>query len=94
MVRTGGARGSPDVRGGLRKLATAGLLPGDLTGRLVRAVGFRNLLVHAYADLDLARVHAAAVRGPADLRDFAAALLANDGLPGPAEPPSQGADLR
>lgn len=75
--------GAPPTYGeAFRRLAGAGLLDEGLAGRLVRAVGFRNLLVHAYADLDLMRVHAAAVHGPADLRGFAAALLENEGLAG------------
>jgi uncharacterized protein with HEPN domain len=53
---------------------------GALADRLVRAVGFRNLVVHAYADVDLLRVHAAATDGPADLRAFTAALLRAEGL--------------
>ena len=68
--------GAPPTYGdGLRRLAADGLLDPALADRLVRAVGFRNLVVHAYADLDLARVHTAATSGPADLRAFAAALV-------------------
>lgn len=44
---------------------------GAATGR---AASFRNLVLHAYADLDLLRVHTAATSGPADLRPFLAAL--------------------
>ena len=69
--------GSPPTYGdAFRRLAAHGLLEGELAARLVRAAGFRHLLVHAYADLDLVRVHAAALAGPADLRGFAAALIA------------------
>jgi uncharacterized protein YutE (UPF0331/DUF86 family) len=71
--------GAPPTYGdAFRRLAAHGYLDGALAGRLVRAVGLRNVVVHAYADLDLAVVHAAAVTGPADLRAFAAALLAGD----------------
>lgn len=35
-----------------------------------RAAGFRNVIAHAYASLDMARVHRAASTGPADLRAF------------------------
>lgn len=59
-----------------RRLAAAGGLDRGLADRLVRAVGLRNLVVHAYADLDLVPVHAPARTGPADLRAFAVALLA------------------
>ncbi|MCA1671311.1 MAG: DUF86 domain-containing protein, partial [Actinobacteria bacterium] len=40
-----------------RMLAGARLIPGDLVQRLGRAAGFRNLVVHTYAELDLRRVH-------------------------------------
>jgi uncharacterized protein YutE (UPF0331/DUF86 family) len=66
--------GTPATYGdAFRTLAEHGHLEHDLADRLARAAGFRNLLVHAYADLDLTRVHAAAGQGPADLRDFFAA---------------------
>ena len=78
-VRSG--LGAPPTYGdAFRRLAAAGLLEAGLAGRLVRATGFRNLVVHAYADLDLARVHEAATSGPPDLRSFAAALVAAEGV--------------
>ena len=43
--------------------------------RLAKAAGFRNLVVHTYEHLDMARIHAAAKTGPADLREFLAALV-------------------
>lgn len=57
-----------------RRLAEHDLVAADLAERLARAAGFRNVVVHAYADLDLARVHEAATTGPADLRAFLAAV--------------------
>jgi uncharacterized protein YutE (UPF0331/DUF86 family) len=57
-----------------RRLATAGVLDENLAGRLVKAAGFRNVVAHAYEQLDLRRVHHAATSGPADLRAFLAAL--------------------
>lgn len=56
------------------RLGRAGAVDAELAARLSRAAGFRNLLVHAYGDLDLARVHRIARDGPADLRAFLAAL--------------------
>lgn len=52
----------------------------------VRAAGFRNLVAHAYASIDLARVHEAARHGPADLRAFVARVrdLASGGGRAPA----------
>jgi uncharacterized protein with HEPN domain len=40
----------------------------------VRAAGFRNVVAHAYETLDLARVHQAATKGPADLLAFVGIL--------------------
>ena len=51
-----------------------------LADRLVRAAGFRNVVAHAYDTLDMARVHEAANRGPADLLAFVALL--RDRAPG------------
>jgi uncharacterized protein YutE (UPF0331/DUF86 family) len=45
-----------------------------LAERLTRAAGFRNLVAHAYEDLDMARVYRSATQGPADLRAFLAAM--------------------
>lgn len=67
--------GSPPSYGdALRTLGEHGVIDRDLAERLARSAGFRNLVVHAYADLDLARVHAAAVHRPDDLLAFLGAL--------------------
>jgi uncharacterized protein YutE (UPF0331/DUF86 family) len=57
-----------------RRLAGAGVIDEGLGGRLIRAAGFRNVVAHAYDDLDMARVFRAAREGPADLVAFLAAL--------------------
>lgn len=57
-----------------RQLAAADVIDAELAGRLAKAAGFRNLLVHAYATLDLRMVHTVATVGPPDLRAFLAAL--------------------
>ena len=56
------------------RLRTAGVIDEALTTRLTAAAGFRNVVAHAYGQLDMARVHRAARNGPADLRRFLAAL--------------------
>lgn len=53
-----------------RRLTEAGELPAELADRLSRAVGFRNVVAHAYERVDMQRVHEAARTGPADLRAF------------------------
>lgn len=64
----------PTYADSFRMLTSARVIPSDLAQRLGRAAGFRNLIVHAYAELDLRRVHVTATSGPADLRAFLAAL--------------------
>jgi uncharacterized protein YutE (UPF0331/DUF86 family) len=67
--------GSPATYGdAFRLLAAHDVIEPAIAERLVRAAGFRNVLVHAYAELDLARVHAAAVEGPDDLLAFLGAI--------------------
>jgi len=56
------------------RLENAGIVEPQLARRLKRAAGFRNLIAHAYEQLDMARVHAAATDGPADLRALMAAI--------------------
>lgn len=69
-----GLGSSPTYGDAFRSLAAAGVVDAGLADRLARAAGFRNLVVHAYAEPDLRRVHAIAADGPADLRAFLAAL--------------------
>jgi uncharacterized protein YutE (UPF0331/DUF86 family) len=57
-----------------QRLRQAGVIADDLALRLGRAAGFRNVVAHAYDDLDMARVFRAASEGPRDLRAFLAAL--------------------
>ncbi len=57
-----------------RRLAGAGIVDDGLADRLSRAAGFRNVVAHAYDQLDMARVFRAAKDGPADLRALLAAL--------------------
>jgi len=44
-------------RGVFRALRREGLIPDDLSERLERMAGFRNVLAHGYADLITERVH-------------------------------------
>jgi uncharacterized protein YutE (UPF0331/DUF86 family) len=67
--------GTPSSYGdAFRRLEQTGAVDSALADRLVRAAGFRNLVAHAYETLDMSRVHAAATRGPADLRAFLAVV--------------------
>ena len=49
----------PDVRRSFTAVAETGLIDHDLAERLAPSAGLRNVLVHAYVDLDLARLVAA-----------------------------------
>lgn len=67
--------GTPATYGdAFRSLADDGVIEPSLAHRLVRAVGFRNAIVHAYENLDMGLVYDAASNGPADLRAFLAAI--------------------
>ena len=67
--------GTPPTYGdAFRRLAQVDVLDSDLAERLAKAAGFRDVVVHAYEDLDLDRIYRAAQDGPADLRAFLAAL--------------------
>lgn len=57
-------------------LARRGWYSRELGDRLARMAGFRSLLVHGYAELDLARVRDVAEHHLGDLEAFAAALHA------------------
>lgn len=56
-----------------RLLAADDVIDDELANRLARAAGFRNIVVHTYADLDMDQVYTAATRGPDDIRAFLAA---------------------
>lgn len=72
----------PTYADAFRALHRAGVLPADLADRLVKAAGFRNLIAHAYEDLDMGVVFRAARTGPADLRAFLRILAARSAPPG------------
>ena len=67
--------GTPQNYGdSFQRLAAAGFLAPGLAARLTRAAGFRNVVAHAYEQLDMGMVYRAAREGPADLRAFLKAL--------------------
>jgi uncharacterized protein YutE (UPF0331/DUF86 family) len=64
----------PSYGDAFRYLARHGRMDSALAERLARAAGFRNVVAHAYEQLDMERVHLAATSGPPDLRAFLRAL--------------------
>jgi len=57
-----------------------GFLPADLTQKMVKAAGFRNLLVHEYEKIDLQRLHHAVENNVDDLTEFLAAVFKKLGI--------------
>lgn len=57
-----------------------GILSADLTEKMVKAVGFRNLLVHEYERIDLKRLHQAAEKNVDDLMEFLSAVFDKVGI--------------
>jgi uncharacterized protein YutE (UPF0331/DUF86 family) len=57
-----------------------GYLSADLAERMVKAVGFRNLLVHEYEKIDLQRLHQAAEKNVDDLIVFLSSIFRKLGI--------------
>lgn len=57
-------------------LARHGVVPAELASRLRRAAQMRNLLVHAYDAIDMARVHQTYTESSHDLEQFCRAVVA------------------
>ena len=55
-------------------LVKEGIIEEDLSGKLQKAVGLRNVLVHLYREVDLGILANSATSGLNDLRDFARAI--------------------
>ena len=62
------------ARGAFLRLSEHGLLDAGLASRLGLAAGLRNLIVHEYAEVDLAVLSDAARDGLAELRQFGAVI--------------------
>ncbi len=67
----------PDtMAGSFEALERQGTLAGELADRMRRAVGFRNISVHAYRELDWEIVHSIATQRLGDFVEFARAIEA------------------
>jgi uncharacterized protein YutE (UPF0331/DUF86 family) len=60
-----------------RMLASEGVISQASAERMVKAVGFRNLAVHAYKEIDWRVVHAIATQHIDDFREFMREILAS-----------------
>ncbi len=56
-------------------LASLGLISPALASRMKKAVGFRNIAIHNYDDIDWHIVHSICQRNLNDFRDFTACIL-------------------
>lgn len=61
-------------------LSRAGILPKDLAPKLVKMAGFRNVLVHAYVDVDVALLAEVVRAHLGDLTAYANAVRAHLGV--------------
>ncbi len=59
------------------RLADVGLITESLAARMKAAVGFRNIAIHSYREIDWDIVHAIATDHLSDFEDFARAILAH-----------------
>jgi uncharacterized protein YutE (UPF0331/DUF86 family) len=57
-----------------------GYLNHDLTGRMVKAVGFRNLIVYEYGKIELEQVYEIAQNDITDLNEYLKAIIKKLGL--------------
>ena len=57
-----------------------GILDSVLTEKMVKAIGFRSLIVHEYGKIDVERVFEVARKDIQDLNDFLVAILEKLGL--------------
>lgn len=65
---------APGAAGTFAVLAREGVISAELSVRLAAAAGLRNILLHRYGQLDMARIHRAATTGVEDLLDFCRAV--------------------
>jgi uncharacterized protein YutE (UPF0331/DUF86 family) len=63
------------------QLQTLGILPSDLASRMKKAVGFRNIAVHAYQQINWKIVYAIITTRLSDFIDYARAVSLSVGLP-------------
>ena len=85
-LATMNAMAPPTAGDAFRALAEAGHLDSEIASAMVRAVGFRNVSVHDYVEVDWAIVMRIAVAGLDDLKAFG--RWAKDLLPPAATPRS------
>ena len=61
-------------------LRDAGLIDNELTNKLTRMVGFRNVIAHEYIDLSYKRTYEVLIKDHQDIKEFLAQLKKNSNL--------------
>lgn len=74
-------RDVPDYAAAIDRLAEMGILPQDFAARFRGVAGFRNVLVHGYLDVDVARLHGLLNNNLDDFSAFARHIRSYLGLP-------------
>ena len=64
-----------DSRDAFSLLQTAGILPVDLAQRMQQMVGFRNVAIHEYINLNLEVVHSIITKQLDDFRTFSSTIV-------------------
>lgn len=64
-----------ESRDSFRLLAEQKIIPGDLADRLCKMIGFRNILVHEYQDLDIEVMVEVIENNIGDLLNFSSCIL-------------------
>jgi|CXWL01.1.fsa_nt_gi uncharacterized protein YutE (UPF0331/DUF86 family) len=75
IIRLRGLGAPASTRDGFSLLVAGGVIKQDLANRLMRMVGFRNLAVHQYHNLDIAIVRAVIEKSLDHLLEFSALAL-------------------
>jgi uncharacterized protein YutE (UPF0331/DUF86 family) len=74
VIADQGYRQATSYRSAVEILEEEGLIDADLSQRLAKWMGFRNVLVHFYIDIDHGRSYDAIQQDLGDLEGFAAAM--------------------
>lgn len=72
IIASQGFERPDEYRGYFRVLGDEGVIERDLADRLGDMAGFRNILVHRYADVDMDKVHSILRNDLTDVEDFVA----------------------
>ena len=71
----------PDIMGqAFVELASAGIIDNDISEKMRKSVGFRNIAVHTYEEINWDIVYAIASKDLEDFKEFVKQILKNTNL--------------